>query len=124
MVGKEQIYNYVIDSKSINFSTNNFGDFMKVIDSVYSYYQTKGTLQTYYSELEIVFIKQLLISNMRRLKMTKSENKLETFMALREGLSKYFPEYINNRYLNNEPFYVRIAVYLAWKTPAVFKFIL
>jgi hypothetical protein len=45
-------------------------------------------------------------------------------MALREGLSKYFPDYINNRYLNSEPFYVRIAVYLAWKTPAVFKFIL
>ncbi|MFM2156622.1 MAG: hypothetical protein RL516_1371 [Bacteroidota bacterium] len=121
---KEQIYNYVIDSNSINFSTNNFGDFMKVIDSVYSYYQSQGQLKKYYSELEIVFIKQLLISNMRRLKMSKSENKFETFMALREGLSKYFPDYINNRYLKSEPFYVRIAVYLACKTPTVFKFIL
>jgi glycosyltransferase involved in cell wall biosynthesis len=121
---KEQIYNYIIDSKSINFSTNNFGDFMKVIDSVYSYYQTQGALQTYYSELEIVFIKQLLISNMRRLKMTKSENKFETFMALRKGLSKCFPDYINNRYLKSEPFYVRIAVYLTWKKPEVFKYIL
>jgi len=121
---KEQIYNYIIDPKSINFSTNNFGDFMKVIDSVYSYYQTQGALQTYYSELEIVFIKQLLISNMRRLKMTKSENKFETFMALREGLSKYFPDYINNRYLKSEPFYVRIAVYLTWKKPEVLKYIL
>lgn len=97
---------------------------MKVIDSVYSCYESQGQLKKYYSELEIVFIKQLLISNMRRLKLSKSENKFETFMALREGLSKYFPDYINNRYLNNEPFYVRTAVYLAWKTPTVFKFIL
>ena len=70
-------YNYVIDSKSINFSANNISDFMKVIDSVCNYYQTQGELQTYYSELEIVFIKQLLISNMRRLKLSKSENKFE-----------------------------------------------
>jgi glycosyltransferase involved in cell wall biosynthesis len=121
---KEPIYNYVIHSKSLNFTIHSISDFMKVIDSVCGHYQSEGKLQTYYSELEIVFIKQLLISNMRRLKMAKADNKFETFMGLREGLSKYFPEYYNNRYLKNEPIYVRLAVYLSWKTPRIFKYIL
>jgi len=120
----EKLYNYVIHSASLNFAINSIGDFLKVIDSVCSYYQHKGKFHLYYSELEIVFIKQLLISNIRRLNSSSTEKKFEIFQSLREGLVKHFPEFNKNKYLKNEPIYVRIAVYLSWHVPGIFKYIL
>ena len=121
---KEQLYNYVIQNNSLNTSTKNITDIFIVIKSVCTAYKLQGKFESCYAELEILFIKHLLISNMRRMKSSTMKNKLAVFLSLREELIKYFPNFKNNSYLKKEPFYVRLAVFLSWYFPNIFYFIL
>jgi len=121
---REQLYNYVIQNNSLNTSTKKITNFFIVIQSVCEEYKRQGKFENCYAELEILFIKHLLISNMRRMKGTKMKNKQQVFLSLRAKLVDYFPNYNSNSYLKQEPFYVRLAVFLSWYFPGIFRFIL
>lgn len=121
---KEQLYNYVIQNNSLNTSTKNIADFFLVIKSVCKEYQLQGKFESCYSELEILFIKHLLISNMRRMKSSTMKNKQALFLALRAELMVYFPNFNSNLYLKQEPFYIRLAVFLSYYFPSIFRYIL
>lgn len=121
---KQQLYNYVIQPDSLNAKTDSILDFTRIIDSVCDYYKIFGKWQQYQSELEIVFIKQMLISNMRRLRAAAGPETHKVFMTLRATLLNHFPAFFRNKYLKKEPIYIRMATYLAWRWPWVFKYIL
>jgi len=121
---KEQLYNYVIRNNSLNASTKKIANFYLVIKSVCEEYKRQGKFESCYAELEILFIKHLLISNMRRMKSSKIKNKQALFLSLRANLMEYFPDFKNNSYLKQEPYYVRLAVFLSWYFPGIFRFIL
>lgn len=121
---REKLYNYVISSGSINFATHRIGDFTGIIDSICSYYKRKGRFDACHAELELLFIRQLLISNLRRLYAARPEHAFELFMSLRSALIRHFPEFYRNPYLKKEPVYVRLAVFIAGYFPGLFKVIL
>ncbi len=121
---QEKIYNYVIHAGSLNTSTRHITDFFRVIQSVCGAYQLHGKFESCHAELEIVFTKHLLISNLRRIKSAQMENKYALFLALRKELIQYFPDFHKNIYLKREPFYVKLAVFLSWHIPVFFRFIL
>lgn len=121
---KEQLYNYVIQNSSLNTSTQHITDFFSVMKSVCEEYKLQGKFESCYAELEILFTKHLLISNMRRMKSSTMKNKQDLFLSLRTELMKYFPNFNSNLYLKQEPFYVRLAVFLSWYFPSIFRFIL
>jgi len=121
---KEQLYNYVIHNNSLNSSTNNITDLFLVIQSVCEKYKLHGKFESCYAALEILFIKHLLISNMRRMKSSKMKNKQALFLSLRANLMEYFPDFKSNSYLKQEPYYVKLAVFLSWYYPGIFRFIL
>lgn len=124
IVCRERLYNYVISNSSINFSTHSIGDFTEIIDSVCSYYKRAARFDDYHAELELLFIKQLLISNLRRLYASRTENSYKLFMSLRSSLIRHFPEFHRNPYLKKEPVYIRLAVFIAGHFPGLFKLIL
>jgi len=123
IVCRERLYNYVIRKGSVNFDTHSIRDFAGIIDSVCTYYKKHGQFDSCHSELELLFIRQLLISNLRRLYATRPDNAFELLLSLREDLKKHFPDYHLNRYLKREPVYVRLAVYLTANFPGLLKII-
>lgn len=118
------LYNYILDNNYVSTSTKHITDLFKVVDSVCAEYRNYGKFEKCYPELEIVFIKHLLVANMRRMKSAKMENKHAVFLSLRAKLMHYFPNYIGNPYLKEEPFYLRFAVWLSWHVPGIFRIIL
>jgi len=124
IVCRERLYNYVVSTGSLNFATHNIGDFTVIIDSVCNYYKKHGQFDACYSELELLFIRQLLISNLRRLYASRQDNAFELFLSLREELKRHFPDFHHNHYLKKEPFYVRMAVFMTSRFPGLFKLIL
>lgn len=120
----KKLYRYVIRDDSLNFSTKNLSDFIDVLRSVCSYYESRAAFMTYAAELESVFIKQLLVSNLRRLKASDLRDKYGPFMTLRSTLMEYFPSFHKNKYLAREPVYIRLATWLSWRYPVLFKYIL
>jgi hypothetical protein len=124
VVCEDKLYNYKIRQSSLNFRPTYINEFLLVIDSVCDAYQTAGVFDTVYSELEYLFSKHLLISNMMRLRQSDDLNKYEQFQKLKKRLQSYFPHYHKNRYLREEPIYVRLAIALSYYTPSIFRFIL
>lgn len=120
----EKLYCYTIRKGSLNFSTKYLDDFKDIIRSVCSYYKAAGVFEKYRDELELVFIKQLLISNLRRLKSSHDKEKYGIFERLKDTLITYFPDYKSNKYLAQEAIYVRLAVWLSWYHPSLFKYVL
>lgn len=120
----KKLYHYVIHTNSLNFSTGNLNDFVGVVQSVCAYYQSQGVFEKYRTELELVFTRHLLVSNLRRLKASDLPDKFSPFMSLRATLIEHFPEFQRNPYLAHEPFYIRMAVWLSWRYPWIFKYIL
>jgi hypothetical protein len=124
VVTHEKIYNYLIKSNTLNFAATHIEQFVEVIDSACAYYKGKERFQEFYAELEYLFAKHLLISNMLRLRASKQENKYGLFLSLRAALLEHFPQFSKNKYLKDEPLYVRVAIYLSYYFPRVFSFIL
>jgi glycosyltransferase involved in cell wall biosynthesis len=121
---EKPLYQYTVRNHSLNFSSEGILDFEKVMLSVCDHYRQKGKFEHFKSELEILFIRQMLISNMRRLRKSSIEDKYSLFMKLRTVLSEAFPSYTSNNYLRSEPLYIRVAVWLASKYPFIYKFLL
>jgi len=124
VITHEKIYNYLIKSNTLNFVATHIEQFVEVIDSVCAYYKEKERFQEFYAELEYLFAKHLLISNMLRLRASKQANKFGLFLSLRAALLEHFPQFSKNKYLKDEPLYVRVAIYLSYYFPRVFSFIL
>ncbi len=120
----EVLYNYILDHNYVSTSTQHITDLFQVIDSVCEEYRKHGKFESCYAELELMFIKHLLVANMRRMKSVRTENKQAVFMSMRAKLMAYFPHYIRNRYLKQEPYYLRLAVWLSWYAPGVFRILL
>jgi hypothetical protein len=124
IVSPEKIYNYLISANSLNFSSNNVEQFSEVINGVYNYFNKNNLKDKCYAELEYIFIKHILISNLLRLRVTDRKDKFKVFMLLRSSLIQYFPKYAGNKYLKSEPFYLRIAVYFSFNFPGIYRLIL
>jgi hypothetical protein len=67
-----------------------------VIKSVCDEYKRQGKFEHCYAEVEILFIKYLLISKMRRMKSSDMKNKYALFSSLTAALKNYFPNYNRN----------------------------
>ncbi len=124
VVCEDKLYNYKIRQSSLNFRSTYINEFLSVVDSVCDAYHKAGVFDKVYPELEYLFSKHLLISNMMRLRQSDTTNKYEQFQKLKNRLQSYFPHYHKNRYLREEPIYVRLAMVLSYYTPSIFRFIL
>jgi glycosyltransferase involved in cell wall biosynthesis len=124
IVTNKKLYNYYITSNTLNFNSSNIEQFIEVIESVCNYYKKHDKFVDLYDELEYMFTKHMLISNMLRLKEAKHNKKYEVFMLLRSTLIQYFPAFYKNRFLKSEPIYVRTAVSFSYYFPHVFYLIL
>lgn len=117
------LYNYHIRKDSSNFDAENINHFIHLLDAVCHYYKEKELFERFRDELEIVFIKQLLVSNLRRLIKAQHASKYQQFKLVLDKLITVFPQFVSNPYLKLEPFYIRWAVWLCWRVPGVFKFV-
>lgn len=115
------LYNYVVTNSSANFGAIHTPGFVSVIDSICSYYHRQNQFQQYYHEIEILVIKHLVVSNIRRLRAARYKNKFQLFMELRSELIKRFPDFQRNKYLKDEPYFVQAAVAITKKYPKAFK---
>lgn len=115
------LYNYVITNSSANFGTINKQSFVAVIDSICKYYHHHNQFHRYFHELEILVIKHLVVSNIRRLRSAKYENKFQLFMELRDELLNRFPDFQRNKYLQEEPYFVRAAVAMTKQYPSALR---
>jgi CDP-glycerol glycerophosphotransferase len=123
-VNSDKLYNYVITKNSLNFNNKNIEEFILITESVCDYYKENNKFQECYSELEYLFVKHMLVSNMLRLKMSKHKKNFETFMFLRAVMIKNFPRYTKNKYFGGDPIYLRLAVILSFYFPKIFYLIL
>ncbi len=121
---EDKLYNYKIRQSSLNFRPTYINEFLSVIDSVCDAYHKAGVFDAVYLELEYLFSKHMLISNMMRLRQSDTTNKYEQFQNLKKRLQSYFPNYHKNPYLREEPIYVQLAMALSYYTPSIFRFIL
>lgn len=121
MYTTKPLYNYVITNSSANFGAINTQSFITVMDSICSYYHGHNQFQQYFHELEILVIKHLVVSNIRRLRSAKYENKFQLFMELRDELIRRFPDFQRNKYLKEEPYFVRAAVAMTKQYPSALK---
>lgn len=124
VVSRHKVYNYIIQPNSLNAVTDNIAQFIGVQAAVCRYYQQHGKFLDCYAELECVFAKHLLLSNMMRLRSSASPGKYAAFLELRAALLQYFPLFHQNKYLRAEPVYVRLAFHLAYRFPGAFRLIL
>ena len=124
IVSNDKLYNYVISSNTLNFSDKNIEQFIEIIDSVCTYYKDHGKFKECYSELEYLFAKHMLISNILRLKASKRKNKYQIFLFLRSSMVRNFPRYTKNIYFKSDPYYLRIAIIISFYFPKFFYFIL
>ena len=124
VVSRHKVYNYNIRPHSLNAVTDHITQFIGVQAAVCAYYRERGKFEACFAELECVFAKHLLISSMLRLRSSAAVGKYAVFLALREAVLQYFPRFYQNKYLRAEPLYVRLALYLAYKCPALFRLIL
>jgi glycosyltransferase involved in cell wall biosynthesis len=120
----KKLYHYVIRRNTNNFTSSTILNFIEVIRNVCEFYKQHEKFDIYYAELEHVFTQHLIISNLFRLMIKKNTQKLEKFDSLRASLLTYFPHYHKNRYLKQEPIYIRFVVYLTYKYPGFFKLLL
>ena len=118
-----KLYNYVIRPYSLNFSAYNLLDFLRVQESVSSYYEEKGMLLMYKSQLEYLFTKHLLISGLMRLWTYGKKDSYVIFLKLRNELMVHFPKFHNNKFLSVEPWYLRLSLIFCRYTPIFFRFI-
>ena len=124
IISPEKIYNYIISENTLNFSSNNVEQFSEVINGVYTHYKKNNLAEKCHAELEYILTKHILLSNLLRLRTTNRKDKFKVFMLLRSSLTHYFPKYAVNKYLKSEPFFVRLAIYLTYKFPGLFRMIL
>ncbi len=113
----KQIYNYVINNQTLNTKTENLSQFNDVIKSVCGYYTKEDKFLTYFNELEFIFTKHTLLSTLIRLHSTKSRDNFQVFLSIRSNLIQYFSHFHKNKYLIDEPVYVRIAITMAYHFP-------
>ncbi len=120
IVSNEKIYNYVITTDSLNSIRDNINQFIEVIETVCTYYKKHGKFHDCYGELEYIFAKHMIISNIIRFKASKHKNNFKQFMELRAVLRDYFLQYMKNKYFKNDPFYIRMAIKASYYFPRVF----
>ena len=118
------IYNYIINNETLNTKTENLSQFNDVIKSVCGYYTKEGKFLTYFDELEYILTKHTLLSTLVRLRATKNIDNLQVFLLIRSTLMQYFPHFHKNRYLIDEPFYIRIAITISYYFPRLYFFVL
>jgi glycosyltransferase involved in cell wall biosynthesis len=124
LIIKEPLYNYIINNETLNTKTENLKQYNDVIKSVCEYYKNHNKFETFFNELEYVFTKHMILSNLVRLKNNKDKGNLHLFLSLRSTLIQFFPHFHKNKYLNEEPLYVRIAISLAFYFPRFYSLIL
>lgn len=122
LISNVSLYNYIINSNTLNTSVTYIQHCSEVLLSVYSYYKEKERLLEYYDEIEYILTKHLLLANIIRLLKNKKSGNLDKFLKLRSTLIDLFPHFQNNRYLIEEPMYVRVAIYAAYYIPRIFYF--
>lgn len=120
----KKIYNYLIRPASLNFSTDSIPQFSHIIGRVCNFYLSCGKFSQHEKQLEYVFSKHILLSNLFRLRNSNQKGAAEIFLELRKNMLSYFPDFIHNKYLKTEPIYVRLALYMAYRTPWIFHKIL
>lgn len=97
-------YHYIQRDDSIaNTSDIRVRELYDVISDVYKYYQENHLLETYYDELEYMFIRYILGRNFYRITSLKDKKLRKQY--LEEGytlLTKTFPQWKKNRYLKSK----------------------
>jgi len=124
LVLDKKIYNYMIRSASLNFSAGSVAQFVKVLDNVCAFYISMGRFTEFEKQLEYVCSKHVLLSNLLRLWSSKKQGSYGVFRQLRSQMMLHFPAFSSNTYLKSEPFYVRLALRFAEKTPWIFRLVL
>ena len=105
-----KLYNYSISNNTLNFNSKNVEMFFDIIDEICLYYQKENKFDQYYHELEYLFTKHMLLSNIMRLRAARRNNNYEIFLNLRNKLKVHFKYFIKNKYLKKEPYYVRLVL--------------
>lgn len=121
---KKKKYNYSITNNTLNFNINNVGNYFHIIRSVCDYYKQKNKFEKHYSELEYIFIKHILFSNLVRLLSGKMTNNYSQFIALRQELLTHFPNYHKNKYARNASVLIYSVVLLSYYFPQLFRLFL
>ena len=100
----EPLYYYRQRENSImnSFNTKVF-DMYKVLEIVYEYYKNNNYLNSYYSEIENIFILNTYFV-VNKLAKNKIDNKLELQKEAIKFLNNYFPKWYNNRYYKKMSF--------------------
>lgn len=124
VVIEKKKYNYSITNNTLNFNINNVGNYFHIIRSVCDYYKQKNKFEKHYSELEYIFIKHILFSNLVRLLSGKMTNNYSQFIALRQELLTHFPNYHKNKYARNASVLIYSVVLLSYYFPQLFRLFL
>lgn len=119
-----KLYNYCISKNTLNSNARNIEMFFEIIDEVCTFYKNKNRFERNYHELEYIFTKHIILSNLLRMRAAKNKKNFDVFMLLLGRLYNYFNFYVKNKYLKSEPLYVRLVVYLAYYFPQFFITIL
>ena len=99
-----------------------YADILAVSDFLYNSFYEKNLLKQYYAELEFVFIKGILRSNIFLL--AKFKEGLELIFPIRKNVLTKFPNLRKNSYLKKESFKNRFATYICLKWPKQLLYLL
>ncbi|MFM8433239.1 MAG: glycosyltransferase family 2 protein [Bacteroidota bacterium] len=114
-------YNYIISNNTLNFNISNIDHYYDIIDSVCAFYKINNQFDIYYTELEYLFTKHLLFSNLVRLKASRTDKKYEKFMSLEKKLKCLFPNYHKNKIMKNKFPFINIIVCISHHIPIIIR---
>lgn len=105
------LYYYYWNSNSVLHKVEwdpKYLDIFPALEGVYEHFKEAGALETYHDELEWFFIWNLLIDSAGDFKKFKEGRK--GFKRSRKMLKEYFPNWRNNRFLNQKKMGIKFKI--------------
>jgi len=114
----KEIINYAIRPGSyMTTNDSRIFDMFDLMDMVLDYYRNYNIFEQYYSELESFYIQHVLIGMSYRVIVSKTIDNKTGFTKIIEKCRERFPNFMQNKYLKNEPMLVKVYVSMLVKQP-------
>ena len=97
------------------------GVYISLLKKITDFYRRRDEFEKYYPGLEYILTKHLLLPNLLRFYRHRAPENYQYLLSIRSVIMESFPTFTKNPYLNNEPFYSIITLWLIRYFPKVFK---
>lgn len=116
----EALYFYNLDNNSSTIRTEEYNskyeDIFPIADYLYESFKNNNLLIKYYAEVEFIFIKGILRSNI--MLFAKYKEGLNNITKLRKNVLTKFPHLKQNKYLKEESFKNRLVTFISIYLPS------